>query len=81
MSKGAAIGEDNDKHIADALQGARYVICAWGNHGSLFGRGNEVKELIKYHGKNPMALKVNSKSKQPAHPLYLKADAQPFALV
>jgi hypothetical protein len=28
----------------------------------------------------PMALKINSKSGQPAHPLYLKADALPMEM-
>ena len=76
MSKDAAIGPENDRHIAEACNASRIVICAWGNHGSLFGRAAEVLVIIRaQQGAKPMAIKINAKSRQPAHPLYLKADA------
>ncbi len=76
MSRDSAVGTDNDRHIAEACNASRIVICAWGNHGHLFGRNAEVLALIKaQQGAAPMALKINTKSKQPAHPLYLRSDA------
>lgn len=78
MSRDTAVGPDNDQHILEAAAGARTVLCAWGNHGSQFGRAAEVLSLLRAHGIQPKALKVNAKSGQPAHPLYLKGDALPF---
>ncbi len=81
MSRDHAVGPDNNQHIAEACNASRIVICAWGNHGALFGRAAEVLEVIRaQQGAKPMALKINAKSGQPAHPLYLKSDAQPCAL-
>lgn len=80
MSRDAAVGPENDHHITKATALASYVLCAWGNHGSLFGRNNEVLRLIRGKGAKPMALKINSKSGHPAHPLYLKADAKPVEI-
>jgi hypothetical protein len=77
MSKAEAVGPDNDRHITEACNASRIVICAWGNHGSHAGRDNEVLALIRAQdGAAPMALKINRKSRQPAHPLYLPANAQ-----
>ena len=81
MSKDMAIGPENDRHIAEACNASRIVVCAWGNHGSLFGRANEVLRVIRaQQGAKPMALKINRKSGQPAHPLYLKSDALPVEI-
>ena len=78
MSKDEAVGPDNDRHIAEACNVSRIVICAWGNHGSHAGRDQEVLSLIRaQQGTAPMALKINSKSGQPAHPLYLKSTLTP----
>lgn len=76
MSRDVAVGPENDWHIRAACLGSRIVVCAWGNHGSLFGRATEVLAIIRGRGATPMALKINNKSQQPAHPLYLRADAK-----
>lgn len=75
MSRDAAVGSENDAHIVESCKAALVVICAWGNHGVLFGRDKEVIRLLRFNGLSPKALKINVKSGQPAHPLYLKADA------
>jgi hypothetical protein len=81
MSKGMAIGPEGDRHIAEVCNASDIIICAWGNHGSLFMRGEEVIKIIRaQQGAEPMAIKINNKSKQPSHPLYLKADLKPFKL-
>lgn len=77
MSKAMAIGPENDRNIAEACNASRIVICAWGNHGSLFDRASEVLHVIRaQQGAKPMALRINQASGQPGHPLYLKAGAQ-----
>lgn len=78
MSRDTAVGPENDEHILDVVRRSKLVICAWGNHGSQFGRAAEVLHLVS-SVQTPMALKVNAKSGQPAHPLYLKGDARPCA--
>lgn len=77
VGRDVAVGPENDQHIEDACRASRIVICAWGNHGSLFKRSDEVLRIIWRSDKSPMALKINAGSHQPAHPLYLKANAQP----
>lgn len=52
------------------------VICAWGNHGSLNNRGQEVLKILKQYNIKSKYLKL-TKSNQPAHPLYLKKDLIP----
>jgi hypothetical protein len=78
MSRDTAVGPDNDRHIVQACALAAYVICGWGNHGSAFGRDKEVLKLLSERNVRATALKINAKSQQPAHPLYLKGDAVPF---
>lgn len=79
MSRDHAIGPENDRHIAEACNASRIVVCAWGNHGALFGRAADVLHVIRaQQGAKPKALKINGKSGQPAHPLYLKATLTPF---
>lgn len=80
MSRDTAIGPENDQHIFKACALAVHVICAWGNHGELFGRGAEVLKMLRARGVLPKALKINGKSGAPAHPLYLKADARPMVI-
>lgn len=79
MSRDSAIGSENDAHILETVRRSKLVICAWGNHGALHGRGAEVLRMVG-SVQTLMALKVNAKSGQPAHPLYLKGDAQPVML-
>lgn len=76
LSRAQAIGPETDQYIFSACQQSRLVICAWGNHGTLFDRAKEVTKLIGSVS-TPFSLKINAKSGQPAHPLYLKGDLQP----
>lgn len=71
------IGPDNDIWLERAVAGADIVIAAWGNHGQLKKRGEEV--AIRFTGKL-QALGLN-KTGMPKHPLYIKADAllQPYS--
>jgi len=66
----------NDAVIHGVCMKAGRVVCAWGNHGAHLGRDQEVLALIGNAGVEPVALGV-SKTGQPKHPLYIRADTVP----
>ena len=70
------VGKNNNQFIINAAQKSEMTIVAWGNDGQLYGRDNEVLELIS----NPMCINTN-KTGQPAHPLYQKNDATPKSYI
>ena len=78
MSRAMAIGPENDEHILSTCNDAKIIICAWGNHGKLHNRGEEIIRMLetKSQGPLPKALKLNQKSQQPAHPLYLRGNQE-----
>lgn len=71
------IGPENDDWIRRSVADADLVVCGWGKLGG--ERGPVVLELVRSGGKVPHALKL-TKDKEPGHPLYLRADARPFAI-
>lgn len=89
------IGADNDRHIEAMLILNRrahktpgytlpshewpLVVCAWGDHGKLGGRGTVMIQNLRQMGIAPHYLALNA-SGQPSHPLYLKKDLQPLPL-
>jgi hypothetical protein len=73
------VGPSNDHYIMKTAYRARFVICAWGQHGKLFDRGSEVLAMLRAAHVYPQALRINAGG-QPAHPLYLPADLEPFVM-
>lgn len=73
------VGPENDDAILKACISARMVICAWGTHGALHGRGQQVLSMLRAAGIKPHALKLNNDG-SPAHPLYLRGDLVPFPM-
>lgn len=71
-----AVGVDNDATILKECDGRR-VICAWGAHGRLFGRGTAVLRLLKAGGVQTECLAVNADG-TPKHPLYVGNDVEPI---
>jgi hypothetical protein len=69
----ALIGPENDATIQREAEQARLVVAAWGNHGSLYGRDEEVRELVE----RPLHHLGLTKMNQPRHPLYVRADTKP----
>lgn len=65
---GDPIGPENDQQIMRAARAAAQVIIAWGTHGSLHGRDEEVLDLLN----EPYCLGT-TKDGFPKHPLYLAA--------
>jgi hypothetical protein len=68
------IGAENDSYLLDAALICDTLVYAWGNHGTLEGRGAAVVELLRHRlkslGQEPWCLGLTKKN-QPRHPLYL----------
>jgi len=73
-----AIGPENDQHILDRVRWSEIVVCGWGQLGG-GRRAREVLELVRFGGKIPHALRLNTDG-SPAHPLYLPANLRPVPM-
>lgn len=69
------VGADNDKCIYNEVEGADLVIAAWGTHGALKNRGEQVTEMIS--GIKDIYCLKKVKGDIPGHPLYLKRNLTP----
>lgn len=67
------VGSENDRHLEEIVDDAELVVAAWGNDGSIQGRGREV--AARFRGELH-ALMVN-KTGHPQHPLYVDGDTNP----
>ena len=70
------VGPDNDAAIIEAAKKAGIVICGWGTHGNLHGRGDAVLSLLHANEVQPHALVINQDG-TPGHPLYVGYNVQP----
>lgn len=70
------IGPETAMYHWNILKLCSRVVCAWGAHGSINGRGREVKVNLNLIGVLPYVLKL-TKGGEPAHPLYLKGNLIP----
>lgn len=70
---GDPVGERNDEFIGEHAQPGRLVIAAWGVHGALHARGNEVTRALTARGVELRCLGVTDGG-HPRHPLYVRAD-------
>ena len=61
----------NDLMIRDLSIRAHHAICAWGNHGSLRGRSQQVIKMLQKAGVPLYCLDINA-SGEPKHPLYIR---------
>lgn len=77
---GDPVGPGNDAAIVEQAKAAGLVVCGWGTHGALHGRGNAVLDLLRGAGITPHALQVNGDG-SPKHPLYVGYAHRPFALL
>lgn len=64
------VGPYNDRHLRALARDAALVICAWGNHGRLHGRGDKVLAGLRRRGLSLHSLGHTGRG-EPAHPLYL----------
>lgn len=70
------VGPRNNEAIRLATYNAEMVVCAWGTHGGLNRRGDDVLGIISAFCV-PLALK-RTKSDQPGHPLYIPYERDLF---
>lgn len=65
------IGPENDKAIFDAAQSAARIVVAWGRHGRIRGRSQQVLDLLK-----PTRLYAlgTCENDEPKHPLYVDGE-------
>lgn len=68
----AIVGIDNDRWLARTAAESDLIVCAWGNHGKLSGRGEQVVELLSFW---TLQCFGTTRERQPKHPLYLRADS------
>lgn len=73
------VGPWNDAAILDVARQAGLLICAWGAHGKLHGRGARVLAMLRESGVEPHALRIG-KGGQPGHPLYLPYALEPVPI-
>lgn len=71
------IGKENDFFIKKYAEKSGLIVAAWGIHGNLFDRGNQVLDLL-----NKFAVRVLGQNKDgtPKHPLYLKKNLKPIKM-
>jgi len=65
---------ENLERILDAAEEADIVVCAWGSHGKHRARGAFVKRAFEECGIKSFTLGM-TKTGEPGHPLYIRADA------
>jgi hypothetical protein len=73
------VGPDNDAAILALAGEAALVVCAWGTHGQLRGRGQAVLRLLRSAGARAHHLGLNADG-TPKHPLYVGYDIAPRPL-
>jgi len=71
------IGDENDRYVQAAVDGAARVVVAWGNHGGWMGRDRTLLSQLK---SVPLYCLGINQSGQPCHPLYRPQSTalQPF---
>ena len=65
------VGIENDAALLDACDWADQIICGWGVHGELMGRGDQVAQMLARAGHKLLALGT-TKAGHPRHPLYIQ---------
>ena len=71
------VGPENNAAILALAGAADRVLCAWGNHGALLGRGAAVAALLRLQGADLFHLGL-TQAGAPKHPLYISYAAQPM---
>ena len=70
------VGPANDRVLVEMAKRCSFIVCGWGNHGTLNSRGALVKSMLLDAGADLRVLRL-TKNGDPAHPLYLPANLEP----
>lgn len=65
------VGPQNDEWILGAARSDRDIVCAWGAHGALGGRGTAVRKLLAAASPRSIYHLGMTKEGHPRHPLYV----------
>jgi hypothetical protein len=68
------VGPANNAVIAQVITPGRNTLCAWGAHGEMQWRGEQLTKALVSYGANLMSFGTTKRG-QPKHPLYLRNDA------
>jgi len=72
-------GIANALALADLIDEATLIVCAWGQFAAVGRRGGKAIALIRARGRLPHCLGL-TRHGAPRHPLYLRAASQPVPL-
>ncbi len=74
------VGTANDRVLRRIVRVAALTVAAWGNHGTRYGRAEEVLTLLRRHAAAVACLGITARG-CPRHPLYVPAATplQPYA--
>jgi len=64
------IGPENDLYIKSWVAASDIIVAAWGAYGSIHGRDDAVKEILRSSGRSVQCL-GRTKQGHPRHPLYM----------
>lgn len=70
------VGPLNDTALRILARICPRIVCAWGNHGALHGRGRKVAAMLAEEGATPLCFRL-TKPGQPEHPLYQPYSRKP----
>jgi hypothetical protein len=77
-----SVGASTDVILDSAMQSAHSIVCAWGAHGKVAGRGREVLRRFITAGLGPKLFCFGvTAGGEPLHPLYLPNDAKVYWLM
>jgi hypothetical protein len=70
------VGAENDYYLYQMAEQSQLIVCAWGDHGKLLGRGQKVRTDFHYRVLSCLSLNMSG---EPSHPLYLRKDLRPIS--
>lgn len=70
------VGPENDWFLQEVASISDRIIACWGNHGTFMDRDQVVRKMLP----EMFALKLNEKTGQPGHPLYVHSETIPVLL-
>jgi hypothetical protein len=71
------IGPENDRYLRAAGRRSAALVLAWGVHGALHGRDEQVLELLGPRRRKPLLCLGTTSAGHPRHPLYLHRTTRP----
>lgn len=72
------VGPDNNAYLEHVAKTSDRIVCAWGNHGDLHGRGRMLRRTFKANlPKVDLTYLVLNASGEPSHPLYQSSTLVP----